>query len=130
MNNNLLIELEKLIKRTKFWFLYYRFLGDWLNAISIIFSITIPFLLLLGQSIDPSLKKTLDYVTLIISLIALILTVINNVYKFKTGSFFHLSCLIDWEDLKRRYESNLIDDTGLIQEMKSISERSRTEIAP
>lgn len=125
MNNDILTNLDNHIKRTNFWYYHNRAIGDWTNVISLLISAAIPFLIVLEQSYDVGSQRTLNFIVITISFLALILAILNNVIKFKQMSEINLEMNIKFKNLKMKYELGELNEEQIIRQMNKICKLER-----
>lgn len=123
-NPKLLAELETQIKVSKFWRIFNRVTGDWSNALSILSAVAIPSLLLLKPHLSESTQIDVDFYVIIISLFALMLTLLNAIYKMKPRSLLNFTILEKAKILKFKYENDKISDKKIEEIVRKIIDRS------
>jgi hypothetical protein len=105
-----------------------RVVGDWFGAISIIIVVAIPSLLLLKQHFALDTQNTFDSVIIGSSLVSMVLSVINSIYRFKERSNLNFQIKTLLEDGKKMYDGKIIGDSELVDFLRKVAQKELYEI--
>ncbi len=105
-----------------------RLVGNWCGAISIMIVLAIPSMLLLKQHYALDIQNTFDSLIIWSSLLSMVLTVINSIYKFRERSNLNFQIKALLEDGKRMYDGKIIGDNELVEFLRKVSQRELNEI--
>lgn len=121
-------ELEKIINKYSKSGIGNKLVGEYMHAISLIISVSIPTGLLLMRYIDSDLTKSkLNFWILIISLISLVFGLLRTIFQFEEHSKRATEIKEIAKSLARKYDNNLIKEKQLIKAMDSLSIKIRNE---
>ncbi len=105
-----------------------RIVGDWFGAISIIVVLAIPSLLLLKQRYALDIQNTFDSVIIWSSLVSMVLSVTNSIYRFKERANLNFQIEALLEDGKRMYDGRIIGDNELVDFLSKVSQKELYQI--
>jgi hypothetical protein len=127
ININLREELEMKMNHHSRWFIFNKLTRDYSKAISVIISLSIPTILLLLPYFNEELKKQLNQVFIIISLVGALLSIIPMIFRYDFQAKRNMDILVIAKNNIRLYDQKKINDDVLIKVLAEIDELEHEE---